>query len=575
MPGLAVRQRYLLFAVLAAAALLRLPNLAGPDMVGDPTAYSFRAIGYFDWIGSLDTQTTPVVWFDEAQWWQGLSFHDAPPLVFAAQRLAFLVFGQTIWAARIPFVLAGLLAVFGIYLLGRELGGRGAGLAAAGTLALMGYHVWISRTGFLDGFVVLWIIYSLYFFLRAARDPRWYLAWGAAAGLGLISKYTFLFMGLAFLGLLLTSHRRAWRTRQFYAGIVILLAIIAPVVTYNVMVWQTRGHLDAALSTLVGQSPEDYRILVREVRTSPGGILAAFREVRSQMSVGLQLAALAALAGAAYAAARRESGAPLRALWLALGSAALMFAAVGGDARFAVVLAPLLALTVGWGIAWLWERMWGQSRTTLIAALAAMAAWETAFALQSHVISEPLLAHPLLQARRPVTFWHGYNELDAFLDRFYRAHPNPNYYVFAQEPQIAAYKERVIRELAARSGNAPQTTHALVYDDRIDWFASLWLVERRRLYQGAFIPSLTNFIQAIEEGYLGKFREFGFTDVTFVISTDRVTRETVGNAERLERFSQALAAAHEPRSVIRNYRGEAIFNVYELPLDVAYFSEFR
>lgn len=112
----------------------------------------------------------PISWFDEPQWWQSLSFHDAPPLVFAVQWLFFRIGGDNLWAARLPFVLVGLLSIFGIFLLGRLLANAWIGLIAAASLAIMNYAVWISRIGFLDGFLVLWIILSIYFLLKPKRS---------------------------------------------------------------------------------------------------------------------------------------------------------------------------------------------------------------------------------------------------------------------------------------------------------------------------------------------------------------------------------------------------------------------
>ena len=60
-------------------------------MVGDDALYSSRALGWLDYLGG--GQTTPIQWFEKIPWWGYLSFHDAPPLVFAVQRLFFAVFG--------------------------------------------------------------------------------------------------------------------------------------------------------------------------------------------------------------------------------------------------------------------------------------------------------------------------------------------------------------------------------------------------------------------------------------------------------------------------------------------------
>lgn len=71
--------------------------------------------------------------------------------------------------------------------------------------------------------------------LTASRDPRWWLAVGVTAGLGLFSKYSVLFLGLG-IGLWLVSSRdtRRWfATWQLWAGAVIAAALFAPVILWN------------------------------------------------------------------------------------------------------------------------------------------------------------------------------------------------------------------------------------------------------------------------------------------------------------------------------------------------------
>jgi len=71
--------------------------------------------------------------------------------------------------------------------------------------------------------------------LHAARDGRWWLAFGLFAGLGLASKYTGLFLG-AGIALWLLAHRenRHWFASPYlYAGGALALAIFAPVIAWN------------------------------------------------------------------------------------------------------------------------------------------------------------------------------------------------------------------------------------------------------------------------------------------------------------------------------------------------------
>jgi len=71
--------------------------------------------------------------------------------------------------------------------------------------------------------------------LTASRDPRWWLAVGVAAGLGLSSKYSVLFLGLGIgLWLVSTKETRRWfADARLWIGAAIALLLFAPVVVWN------------------------------------------------------------------------------------------------------------------------------------------------------------------------------------------------------------------------------------------------------------------------------------------------------------------------------------------------------
>lgn len=562
----------MLLFILVVVAILRFWNLTGPDIIGDDATYSFRALGYFDYIGSLNTQTTPVVWFPEPQWWQGFSFHDAPPLVFAVQWFFFQIFGDTVFAARLPFVLAGLLTVFGIYLVGKELTGKaGAGLIAAGILVVSNYHVWLSRTGLLDGFVVLWVVFALYFFLRAEREPKHYLWWGVCCGLGLLTKYTFLFMGPLFIVLILVSRRRAWREPRFWIGIGSCLFFILPIIIYNVMVWKTRGHFDAAISTMVGQSPNDFRGLTRSVNTSVlHGIWVVIQSIAGKVSPAFRVLFPAGIVIGGWVAARVRGRRALLLVALGLLFAIPMLALAGGSAHYDIVALPFVLLAAGMGGWMLWEHMrknaWSRILVVCVAGVAFL--WEGFFTIQSGLVATPWVPHPLFveAVRSP---WLGYSRLETYVREFYRKYPDPSYIIFSKTPQIFNYQLKKTQRLIARDEDRPQQANLLVYDDRMDWASALWIFERRRLYEVAAIPSLTNLIDAVEGDYIYKFIEFGFTDVTVILATDRVPYNQALDVARLGRFAEKVEATLQPIDEIKNDNGEVAFRVFRFRLDDA------
>ena len=84
--------------------------------------------------------------------------------------------------------------------------------------------------------VLFWgaTLWSLAEFDRS-RDPNWWLAIGVLAGLGLLSKYSCLFLGAGILvWLVWRPENRVWfRSWQLWAGGAIAVALFAPVVAWN------------------------------------------------------------------------------------------------------------------------------------------------------------------------------------------------------------------------------------------------------------------------------------------------------------------------------------------------------
>src|SRR5512135_648468 len=111
------------------------------------------------------------------------------PLLF--QFLLSLIFkygGMNDLWPRLLSVAFGLATIYVVYLLGSLLYGPKAGLIAAAFLAVMPYHVIVTRQGLLDGPMVFFATLTLYLLAKFAVSER--TAWLYAVGVG---------MGLTFL----------------------------------------------------------------------------------------------------------------------------------------------------------------------------------------------------------------------------------------------------------------------------------------------------------------------------------------------------------------------------------------
>jgi 4-amino-4-deoxy-L-arabinose transferase-like glycosyltransferase len=92
------------------------------------------------------------------------------------------LFGPSLFVARLQIILVDMLTAVGVYLLGRELGGKNAGLAAAGIFLFNPFDVYSFTTVLLEPLAALPLIWIAYLLLRRSPpDSRW-----VPAALGLL-----------------------------------------------------------------------------------------------------------------------------------------------------------------------------------------------------------------------------------------------------------------------------------------------------------------------------------------------------------------------------------------------------
>ena len=133
-------------------------------------------------------------------------------------------------AGRLLAVAFGLGAVYLTYQAGKTLYGRIPGALAALFLALMPYHVTISRQFLLDGPMMFFSTLTLYLLARFGKTSRveWLYAAGAALGLTVLSKETgIVLLGAVFLFLALSQGLHL-RIRDLVIAVVLMVLVISP-----------------------------------------------------------------------------------------------------------------------------------------------------------------------------------------------------------------------------------------------------------------------------------------------------------------------------------------------------------
>ena len=162
-----------------------------------------------------------------------------PPLLPEVAHLGKLVFGDAVWAARVPAALAGATMLGVMLWLARRLGGGGwsAALLFIGSLA---GPVLVRPTVLMHPVIFdqLWCAVALSGVLLAAHEdqPRWWLLAGLGLGLGALTKFSAAFYAGSLLVpvLLVPSLRRQLGTRWPWLGALVALVLALPSVAGQV-----------------------------------------------------------------------------------------------------------------------------------------------------------------------------------------------------------------------------------------------------------------------------------------------------------------------------------------------------
>jgi hypothetical protein len=164
-----------------------------------------------------------------------------PPLYFYTLHYLFVFFGYTTFVARMFSAVIGVMSIYYIYVLGKELVNKEMGLIAGLLLSLNTYHLYYSQEARPYGFLMLFTIIAFYRLVKYIKIPNRKNAvyYGIAAGIMILSHFFGLFVLLSqcfilLIFLLLTGkkERMQFFVNSAISGIVALILFIPAIKTF-------------------------------------------------------------------------------------------------------------------------------------------------------------------------------------------------------------------------------------------------------------------------------------------------------------------------------------------------------
>ena len=164
----------------------------------------------------------------------------AHPLLFQFVLALLFNFGVSDLAARLLAVAIGVLTVYIVYRLGSLLYGENTGILAALILALMPYHVVVSRQVLLDGPLVLCSTLTLYLLARYALtgNPIWLHAAGIGMGLTFLAKETGIILLGSIYSFFALSREVPVRLQDLLLSFALMVIMILP---FPISLWLAGG----------------------------------------------------------------------------------------------------------------------------------------------------------------------------------------------------------------------------------------------------------------------------------------------------------------------------------------------
>lgn len=194
------KRNWLLITILVTATFLRFYKLASLP----PGLHPDEAANGLDVISMIEKGKFAAI-YDTNGPREALFLYLQGIFVWFGHTFKIAALDYTPLALRIAPAIIGVISVWAIYLLGKELYNKNVGLISAAALAVSAWHIQFSRNGFRAIMAPLALTLLFYFFIKAYREGKlkYYVATGITFALGFYTYLSFRMAPLVLIALLI------------------------------------------------------------------------------------------------------------------------------------------------------------------------------------------------------------------------------------------------------------------------------------------------------------------------------------------------------------------------------------
>lgn len=241
-----------LLAILLLAVVLRFYRLGEYPihLTNDEAGIGYNAYSILKTGRDEHGEFMPIIFKSFGDWKPGLYIYATVPSVF--------LFGLTEFAVRFPSAVAGIGAVYLVYLLSAKLFNFKTALFASLALTIMPWHIHFSRGGWEANLALTLLLFGIWFFYKSMENRKYLLASALFFGLTLWTYQSAKIASLLpLLCLILLYFKKilSFRKTVLFASVLLGLALALPIV---LSIFSGKGGRLEVMSVFSYARPEEY-----------------------------------------------------------------------------------------------------------------------------------------------------------------------------------------------------------------------------------------------------------------------------------------------------------------------------